>query len=180
MSRELTVSIITTLIGTVVASFLLFIGKTHPVIATSALFVLVALIVALVNYQASLLLMLKSPGNYDIGGNWKTTWSYEKTEGRVDIVVTLNLRQIGQHIKGLGQSIEIRGPAPFNMLIYEMRGRVKEDGIVQGEWRNLNPGMHYYGTFQAKVAPHGKKVDGVWVGFDSDGVRHGTYISERT
>ena len=180
MRRELTVSIIATLMGSVVASFLVFLGRTHPVIATAALCVVVALIVALVNYQASLLLMLKSPGKYDIGGEWKTTWSYQKTEGRVDIVVTLRLRQIGQHIRGLGQSIKVHGPAPFKTLRYEMRGRVKEDGIVQGEWKNLNPRMHYYGTFQAKVAPHGKKVDGVWVGFDSVGVRHGTYTSERT
>lgn len=180
MSKDFIISLLTTIIGSGFLSFLVFIARSHLILAIVLGVVLVVAIVLIINYQHPLQLMFKSPGNYQVSGDWKTTWSYNKEEGNVDIIVTLNLKQIGQYIRGKAQSIAVRGPAPFDSLQYKLEGRMNPDGIMVGEWKNLNVGMNYYGTFQAKVEAHGREINGVWIGRDSEGVRHGTFQSKKS
>jgi len=105
-----------------------------------------------------------------LGGKWKSSWSFsdkDKSESHGDII---ELTQVGPYI---------RGKAKGEKHSYIVKGRLNPDGHIYGSWRDVQDHTDWYGSFQLKVHPEGKKMIGKWLGNSSVGVRAGDWIWEK-
>jgi hypothetical protein len=125
-------------------------------------------------------LVLRSPGRVKLGGQWVGHWEYKKGRQIVTVHEQVRLWQYGQFLKGESHSTQITGPHPLQSVHYELRGRVRPDGVVDGQWWNVEEDRRYRGVFQGKVHIAGSKLSAFWIGTDDSGVRTGSWSLERS
>ena len=49
-----------------------------------------------------------------------------------------------------------------------MLGRVKNDQVITGTWRDIKPGNRYYGCFQLVIDFNENKLVGCWTGVSNE------------
>ncbi len=180
LGTELLFSSVTTVVGTLVV---LIIQRSQHVGASVILaLLLVTAIVLTVNYQHELILFIRDKGNWRVPSRLNTTWSFQIREGRVTVQDSLALRVIGSYISGDGVSVSVTGDTDLLGFHYKLRGEIKAEGLIEGQWWTDAEGRNFCGTFQMQLSrgseDAGQKLiaRGKWTGVSRrDGVRAGDW-----
>ena len=106
----------------------------------------------------------------NLTGRWRTKWSY---------ISDGTLKEHADEMQINQTLFYVRGQAEDGMHKYIVRARVLPDGIMQGEWRDIQPHTDWYGPFKLYIQPNGTKMIGKWLGKGSDGIRAGDWVWEK-
>lgn len=169
MLRDLFVEAIAAVLGAVVVGFFLSLRETNPVLATAGVILTAISVVLVVSLGRDLKSMLIPAGSdLQIAGTWSTNWSYNREKHLVKISDTVDLHQIGCFVWGTGSSHSVTGPTRHASFRYRVQGRVSKDRLFEGEWRNLNKGRGFRGSFQLRMRRNGVELEGQWLGITED------------
>lgn len=105
-----------------------------------------------------------------VSGQWKSTWAFsdpDRSESNEEVVT---LHQFGSFIRGTG----IGGKHN-----YCISAKLNPDGYLHGTWREIRPGVDWYGSLKLLVANDDQSMRGKWIRKCTGGVRAGDWKFER-
>jgi hypothetical protein len=168
------------IVSTMVASLAIYIIQAsitaNSLLVASLQILTMAILCVIIVFRIHILAMMKSPGDWRIVPTMNSKWTYVDPDTQISVAIEdeLKIRQIGCLILAKAQSTRVQG-APFSTFSYKLSAVLNDEGVIDGEWKNIDPGRNYYGIFLAKLSRDGKRVDGTWLGIGTQSIKSGAW-----
>lgn len=98
-------------------------------------------------------------GKTDVAGLWQFVWCIDGQEISRAQEHSLRLRTVGT---------KVAGKFTWHDRTYQMIGNRYTTNHITGTYVDQNEGNVFHGSFQLRVLPKDKLMEGRWMGFDSD------------
>ena len=109
-------------------------------------------------------------GSTSLAGTWTQLWSVANPGYPPGQPSDAPIHQFLNHVYGRFS---------FDGRTYQLAGKISGH-FLTGHWEDIQSGHTYHGSFQLRIFPNANHMEGVWVGWGTDGtIKHGQWTWTR-